>query len=282
MHIRSSFRTGCRSRTGGCNSSGTSVSTRQRLAARKEPRRHHPTRRTIKHALAAPGCAAAHSVRTIARAGVIDHLVATPVRLWVITAIDWRVSREELLHILAAVADNTTAVWDWAPPGTPVRGCLVLGGERRQARTRYDYGKGPVVVHTPGTLARELSAEGRALTRARRARRRRGGQARTGVRIARFLDATSACGPRGRLRAPVSNPPLRPLAVVEKASITPSLAHEQGFTPRERGFLRGSAPSFNGLRAVEASGPLLEVGSSRSAVRTGSAPAPAKASPPAR
>ena len=117
-----------------------------------------PTRRAIEHALAAPGCAAAHSVRTIARAGVIDHLVATPVRLWVITAIDCRVSREELLHILAAVADNTTAVWDWAPPGTPVRGCLVLGGERRQARTRYDYGKGPVVVHTPGTLARKLSA----------------------------------------------------------------------------------------------------------------------------
>ena len=118
-----------------------------------------PTRRAIEHALAAPGCAAAHSVRTIARAGVIDHLVATPVRLWVITAIDWRVSREELLHILAATADNTTAVWDWAPPGTPVRGCLVLGGERRQTRTRYDYGKGPVVVHTPETLARELRAE---------------------------------------------------------------------------------------------------------------------------
>ena len=118
-----------------------------------------PTRRAIEHALAAPGCAAAHSVRTIARAGVIDHLVATPVRLWVITAIDWRVSREELLHILAATADNTTAVWDWAPQGTPVRGCLVLGGERRQARTRYDYGKGPVVVHTPETLACELGAE---------------------------------------------------------------------------------------------------------------------------
>ena len=132
-------------------------------ASASGPEKNHgeatPTRRAIEHALAAPGCAAAHSVRTIARAGVIDHLVATPVRLWVITAIDRRVSREELLHILAAVADNTTAVWDWAPPGTPVRGCLVLGGERRQARTRYDYGKGPVVVHTPGTLARELSAE---------------------------------------------------------------------------------------------------------------------------
>ena len=116
-----------------------------RVLARADASRlekNNATRRAIEHALAAPGCAVAHSVRTIARAGVIDHLVATPVRLWVITAIDWRVSREELLHILAAVADNTTAVWDWAPPGTPVRGCLVLGGERRPARTRYDYGKG--------------------------------------------------------------------------------------------------------------------------------------------
>ena len=43
--------------------------------------------------------------------------------------------------------------------GTPVRGCLVLGGERHQACTQYDYGKRPVVVHTPATLARELKAE---------------------------------------------------------------------------------------------------------------------------
>ena len=53
----------------------------------------------------------------------------------------------------------TTAVWDWAPQGTPVRGCLVLGGERRPTRTQYDYGKGPVVSHTPATLGRELKAE---------------------------------------------------------------------------------------------------------------------------
>ena len=118
------------------------------------------TRDAIEHALAAPGCTVAYSVSTIARAGVIDHLVATPVRLWVIAAIDQRgVSREELPNVLAEIADNTTAVWDWAPPGTPVRGCLVLGGERRPARTQYDYGKGPVVVHTPATLARELKTE---------------------------------------------------------------------------------------------------------------------------
>ena len=118
-----------------------------------------PTRHAIEHALAAPGCAVAHSVRTIARAGVIDHLVATPVRLWVIATVDRRISREELPSVLTAIADNTTAVWDWAPAGTPVRGCLVLGHEVRPERNQYDYGKGPVAVHTPATLARELKAE---------------------------------------------------------------------------------------------------------------------------
>ena len=118
-----------------------------------------PTRHAIERALAAPGCAVAHSVRTIAHADVIDHLVATPVRLWVIAAVDRRISREELPSVLAAIDDNTTAVWDWAPQGTPVRGCLVLVDERRQARTQYVNGEGPVVVHTPATLARELNAE---------------------------------------------------------------------------------------------------------------------------
>ena len=117
------------------------------------------TRDAIEHALAAPGCAVAHSVSTIARAGVIDHLVTTPVRLWVIAAIDRRVSREELPKVLAESAENTTAVWDWGPQGTPVRGCLVLGHESRPGRNQYDYGKGPVVVHTPATLARDLKAE---------------------------------------------------------------------------------------------------------------------------
>ena len=117
------------------------------------------TGHAIELALAAPCCAVAHAVSSIARAGCIDHLVATPVRLWVIGAIHRRVPREELPGVLARIADNTTAVWDWAPSGTPVRGCLVLGGESRLARNQYDYGKGPVVVHTPATLARELNAE---------------------------------------------------------------------------------------------------------------------------
>ena len=117
------------------------------------------TDHAIELALAAPGCAVAHAVSSIARAGCIDHLVATPVRLWVIGAMHRRVPREELPGVLERIADNTTAIWNWAPPGTPVRGCLVLGGESRLARNQYDYGKGPVVVHTPATLARELKAE---------------------------------------------------------------------------------------------------------------------------
>ena len=125
----------------------------------KDDRAAISTGHAIEHALAAPGCAVAHAVSTIARAGCIAHLVATPVRLWVIGAVHRRVSREEFPGVLERIADNTTAVWDWAPPGTPVRGCLVLGHESRLSRNQSDYGKGPVVVHTPVTLTRELKAE---------------------------------------------------------------------------------------------------------------------------
>ena len=131
----------------------------RRGASRAEIDACDDTARAIEHALAAPGCAAAHAVSAIARAALIDHLVATPVRLWVITVVNRRVPRDELPAALARIGDNTTAVWDWAPAGTPVRGCLVLGHEVRPERNQYDYGKGPVAVHTPATLARELKAE---------------------------------------------------------------------------------------------------------------------------
>ena len=113
----------------------------------------------IEYALTAPSCAIAHSVTGIARVGDIDHVVATPARLWVIETKYRRVPREHLPEALRRIADNTTAVWEWAPPGTPVRGCLVLAYESRVHRKTYDYGKEPIVVHTPASLARELRAE---------------------------------------------------------------------------------------------------------------------------
>lgn len=44
----------------------------------------------------------------------------------------------------------------------------------------------------------------------------------------------------------------------KKTSIAPALAHDEGLTRRERGFVRESAPTFNDLRTVEASDRILE------------------------
>ena len=116
-------------------------------------------RQAIEHALTTPGCAVAHSVRSIARTGTIDHLVATPLRLWVIETKHDDVPRDQLPEVLRQVADHTSAVWKWAPPGTPVRGCLVLAKGAMPGRRTCDYGDEPVVLHTPTSLARELGAE---------------------------------------------------------------------------------------------------------------------------
>ena len=71
------------------------------------------------------------------------------VRLWVIETKYRRVPREHFPEVLRRIADNTTAVWEWAAPGTPVRECLVLAYESRIHRKTYDYGKEAIVVHPP-------------------------------------------------------------------------------------------------------------------------------------
>ena len=113
----------------------------------------------IEHALTTPGCAVTHSVTGIARVGDIDHLVATPLRLWVIETKYRHVPRDQFPEVLRRIAENTSAVWKWAPPGTPVRACLVLAEGPPPNRKTYDYGNEPVVVHTPKSLAHELKAE---------------------------------------------------------------------------------------------------------------------------
>ena len=134
--------------------------TRRRLDGRATGGRADTgARQAIEHALTTPGCAVAHSVRSIARTGTIDHLVATPLRLWVIETKHDDVPRDRLPDVLRRVSEHTSAVWKWAPPGTPVRGCLVLAKESMPGRRTCDYGTGPVVVHTPASLARELAAE---------------------------------------------------------------------------------------------------------------------------
>ena len=85
--------------------------------------------------------------------------MATPLRLWIIETRYQNVTGEHLPAVLRRIAETTTAAWKWAPPGTPVRGCLVLAKGSPPKRKTYDYGKQPVVVHTPASLARELKAE---------------------------------------------------------------------------------------------------------------------------
>ena len=77
-------------------------------------------------------------------------------------------------------------------------------------------------------------------------------------------------------------PPPQPLTALNKSATGSSLAHDERFIRRERGFVRGSAPTCNDLRTLTASGPLVGAGALRSRLRTGSAPGPAQAPPAAR
>ena len=115
----------------------------------------------IESALTSPGCAVAHSVTRISKIGDIDHLVATPVRLWLIETKYRQVPSGRFPEVLRRLAVNANAVGNWAPPGTPIRGCLVLSKGSRPKRNTYTHGKRTIVVHTPASLARELRGEAR-------------------------------------------------------------------------------------------------------------------------
>ena len=110
-------------------------------------------------AITAPNCAVAHSVTEIARVGDIDHLVATPVRVWVIETKYKKVPPKKLPEVLDRLADNLKGVRDWAYPGTPIRACLVLAHGPATRKKHYDAKGEAIVVHTPRSLAKELKVE---------------------------------------------------------------------------------------------------------------------------
>ena len=126
----------------------------------------------IEYALAAPHCAAAHSVTGLTAGGDIDHLVATPTGLRVVETKAGRVPRKRFPRVLARMAMNAKAVRDWAPPGTPVHCCLVLKDPGRTGRKDYEWeGRAGPAAHDPGvaqgTRRRgRRSADGRAGARA--------------------------------------------------------------------------------------------------------------------
>ena len=95
----------------------------------------------------------------IARVGDIDHLVATPVRVWVIETKFRKVPQKKFPKVLDRLADNSKGVRDWAPSGTPIRACLVLAHGPPAKKKDYDAKGEAIVVHTPHSLAKELKAE---------------------------------------------------------------------------------------------------------------------------
>ena len=85
----------------------------------------------IEYALTRAGCAVAHGVTVIAREGDIDHLVATPTRLWVLETKSGRLPRTAFATTLRRIARNVDAVRAWAPGEDVVGGARV---RRRGAR----------------------------------------------------------------------------------------------------------------------------------------------------
>lgn len=89
----------------------------------------------LEYAVTAPGCAVAHDVMDIAKAGNIDHIVATPLRVWVVETKSSRIPKKEFARALEQIAANVKAVRNWAPPQTEVRGCLVIDAEGASQRS---------------------------------------------------------------------------------------------------------------------------------------------------
>lgn len=75
----------------------------------------------IDDALVPWNCEVADSVFDIAPEGDIDHLVATPMALWVVETKVRAVSKDRFRAVLDRIARNVHAVEAWAP-GVPVRG----------------------------------------------------------------------------------------------------------------------------------------------------------------
>ena len=113
----------------------------------------------IEYAIAAPNCAAAHSVTGLSGSGDIDHLVATPADLWIVETKAAPVPRRLFPRVLERLASQARAVREWAPPGTAVRCCLVLENPQGTRRQDYERDGERVAVHTPGSLRKALAAE---------------------------------------------------------------------------------------------------------------------------
>lgn len=94
----------------------------------------------IEYALTKDACAVAHNVKEVARIGDIDHLIATPHRLWVIETKYGYVPKSKFNQTLRKITANVEGVREWAP-GTRVIGCLVFANEKKKPKPIFKFGK---------------------------------------------------------------------------------------------------------------------------------------------
>lgn len=113
----------------------------------------------IEYAITAKNCAVAHGVKMPEGVGDVDHIVATPVGIWVIETKHQRVPRKFFQEVLRRITANTRAVRQRTTIGTPVRGCLVLANEDLNNPRNYLYDDENITAYTPTLLVRALKSE---------------------------------------------------------------------------------------------------------------------------
>ena len=114
----------------------------------------------IEYALTQPHCAIAHGVMDIAKEGDIDHLIATPQRIWVVESKYGRLPPREFARTLRRIVVNVNAVSEWEP-NVEVVGCLVFGGDSNaKAKSSYTRDDRQILCfRDPKSLAQQLRRE---------------------------------------------------------------------------------------------------------------------------
>ena len=103
----------------------------------------------IEAALMSPCCAVAHGVYDIpGTIGDIDHLVATPGRLWCVETKYGRVPSGRFNPVLRRIGQNVSALRQWHSGDTPIEGCLVFANP--PANTKKTYGVDGVEIRCFG------------------------------------------------------------------------------------------------------------------------------------
>ncbi len=116
----------------------------------------------IEHALARPGCAFAHDVKeALGGSGNVDHVVMTPVGVWVVeTKSNW-LDKRHFPPALRQVAGNVSRVRRHLDTSLPVRGALIIADRwDRSLESRHDWNGEPVTAFGLKTFWHLLRAEG--------------------------------------------------------------------------------------------------------------------------